>query len=156
MDDYRDYRTDPDDATLVAYGYDHTDPGWGGIGSATLSVWTNEEGRHWLTVSIAPLSWANTGIRLDTDGDRAAEFVIGIFESFYCQISGQGRSRSGHYYESSGSPDTYDDGFYACHVPLSFVKPSARIAWRVRTWSIPSTSEESTYTDRAPNVGWYV
>ncbi len=153
MDDYRDFRTDPDDAAVLWHGPEH-DPGWGGIRSTTRSVWTNEDGRRWLTIVIAPSGWAENYVRLDTDGDRAAEFVMWI--EVGCAIHGQGRERMGHYRSAGGSPDDNEDGLIACHVPLAFVRPSARIAWRVRATTVQDDSAQSIFFDRAPNLGWYV
>jgi len=155
IEDFRDHRMDPDEGTLLSeWGYEE---GWVGVRSATLSVWTNAEGRRWLRVAIFPFA-GYSHVRLDTDGDRAADVVISFDAASegYCWGRGHGVRERGHYAASWGGDPDVVDGFYACTVPLAFLQASGPIAWWVRSYNVQYASDDPDYTDRAPNVGWYV
>ena len=103
-------------------------------------------------------------VHLDTDGNRTTDFKIWIFtknvrKGGWCELRERfGEPVRGHLRLVEGSPDNLGDGRIACHVKLSLIKPSARIAW----W-LSATLYRSAFNgpghwwhDRAPDSGWYV
>ena len=153
MDDYRDSRSDPDPGTG---SYDTIR-----IDRTIRSVWTSRDGRRWLTVVVAPFdrnTYVDATVRLDTDGDRSAEYVMTFasrdMEGEGCFVRGGGRRTDGHFtrLEFGDYPEWV--GAVACRVPLSSVEPTARIAWRVGIGTVGVATPG--VVDRAPNVGWYV
>jgi len=154
MDDYRDSRSDPDPGPGT--GSDDTIR----IDRTIRSVWTSRDGRRWLTVVVAPFfrgTYMDATVRLDTDGDRSAEYVMTFasrdMEGEGCFVRGGGRRTDGHFARLEFGDYPEWAGAVACRVPLSSVEPTARIAWRVGVYGMVADPE---LFDRAPNVGWYV
>jgi hypothetical protein len=154
--DYRDTRSDPD-GTTASEGWETIR-----IDYTTRAVWTGSDGRRWLTLVVAPFDrnvYSQTKFHLDTDGDRIAEFVLTFWsrdlagEGCWMAELGEGRRIDGRFRRLDH--DDYPEwvGPVACKVPLTSVRPTARIGW----WAgarVHTTVEERTY-DRAPNSGWY-
>jgi hypothetical protein len=88
-------------------------------------------------------------VKLDTRGDRHADFLIGIFDA---DMSGHGCSTKavgarlgskGHYARG--------DNWARCRFPLRRVKPDKRIRWKMKIYA----EGERAAVDTAPEAGWY-
>lgn len=155
--DYRDTRLDPDASTAPSANETTR------IDSTTREVWTGSDGGRWLTLVVAPFDrnvYSQTKVHLDTDGDRAAEFVMVIWsrdlagEGCWLRELKGGRRTDGRLRRLEPGDYPEWEGPVACRVPLGLLRPTARIAWWAGA-AVEGGMEVHTY-DRAPNAGWYL
>jgi hypothetical protein len=151
---YEDTGFDPDDRAQTAFDVGSGDPD---IRSTTRKVWRADSGRRRLKIRVRTYDLINFGweveVLLDSRAGPRRDAVMHIMDDESedrCWI--HPRARPGQSYEGTERiPEPITSHRASCVVPLSEVRPTKRIRWRLRSisWWVEDNPE------RAPNRGFY-